>query len=483
MTKPVKDIVASNPTTMVKGESGLRGNNKNRFSAKNLKKAAIQCQANDQLDEALKLYQLYTYARPQDKTVWINLGVALRKKRQYEAAIACYRRALQLDDEDAGAWSNLGNALKDLYRYQEACSAHEKGLEIQPNNMASRFNYAITLRDATQFNQALEQLDICQKAQPDDPKIQWERALCLLYLGQFEQGWRSYEARWRIGELPARQEICPQWQGQGESLKGKRLLLYAEQGYGDTILAARFIPWLKQQEAHITLECKPELHRLFDCLPVDQLIEPDGQSDSQETYDYHCALMSLPGVYGVERNNIPEPAKLAIPDQSVEKLSFINKMFAEKLKVGIVWSGSLTFKDNHNRSTSLGHFIKLAQNPNIQLFSLQKGPCQKDIESFGFGPLVVDLGNQLEDFADTAAAVSSLDLVVMTDSSVAHLAGSLGKPVINMLNYKPYWLYGLQGQSTPWYPSMQLLRQQRPGDWGMVFERVANVIESFCSER
>jgi hypothetical protein len=429
--------------------------------------------------ESIKLYQACLQGNPNDKAAWLNLGVIYRQSKQWEAAIACYRRVLAVDSKDSGAWSNLGNVFKDAHCFDAACEAHETALQIQPASVESRFNYAITLREAGRFQQALDQLGRCDQAQPGDAKIEWEKAICLLYLGRFKEGWSAYEARWHTGELPARQERIPYWKG--EPLRGKKILLHAEQGYGDTILTARFIPWVKEQGAIIGLECKPELHRLFSALPVDEFLEPGKGTEPLASHDFHCGLMSLPGLYGAGEDNIPASVKLAIPEQSRKKFSFISKKFANKLKVGVVWSGSVTFKDNRNRCAPLRHFLRFAQNTDVRVFSLQKGPRQRELG--GLEPLVVDLGDQLDDFADTAAAVQALDLIVMTDSSVAHLAASLGKPVINLLNWKPYWLYGMEGDATPWYPAMHLVRQTSPGDWDTVFARAGQLVQCFVSEK
>jgi ADP-heptose:LPS heptosyltransferase len=262
-------------------------------------------------------------------------------------------------------------------------------------------------------------------------------------------------------------------------IKDKKILLIAEQGYGDTILAARFIPRIRALGVtHLAFECKPELQPIFSQLPIDEYFAPQQAEYEKSHFDYYCPLMSLMGVLAVDLTNIPLPVAISIPDAAREKFHFIKSQYAGKLKIGIVWSGSLTFKDNDKRACSLESFLQLTELPNIQLFSLQKGEREKDIDRLHANPLVINLGDKLATFGDTAAAVDAMDLIVMTDSSVAHLAGSLGKPIMNLQQYKPYWLYYPESETTPWYPSMRIIRQQNPGDWDGVFiqlkKRLAN---------
>jgi hypothetical protein len=163
---------------------------------------------------------------------------------------------------------------------------------------------------------------------------------------------------------------------------------------------------------------------------------------------------------------------LHIPADSRRRFRPFLRPAGDRFKVGILWSGSLTFRENRSRSTTIEQFLKLSDVPGVQIYSLQKGPLEQEFETSGAFPVVVGLGGQLRDFADTAAVVDELDLVIMTDTAVAHLAGSLGKPVWNLLNFVPYWLYRMSGGTTPWYPSMRLYRQPRPGDWDSVFQQV-----------
>jgi ADP-heptose:LPS heptosyltransferase len=256
------------------------------------------------------------------------------------------------------------------------------------------------------------------------------------------------------------------------------LLLWPEQGFGDTILCTRFVAQARQRVGRIVLVCQPELVRLFSGIPGADLVIPYGQIPA---YDLHAPLMSLPRLFAPDLGRIPPPAQLAVPEPSLKK--FASLASGTHLKVGIVWSGSVTFKGNRLRATTLERFLRLASIPNVRLFSLQKGPRSAEIGSSGASALITDLAPHLEDFADTAAAIANLDLIVMTDSSVAHLAGSLGKPIWNLLPRMPYWLYGPEAGSTPWYPSMRLFRQKADGDWEAVFAEVEAALAELLAAR
>lgn len=426
--------------------------------------------------QAIKLYQTLLRHVPEDVGIWTNLGTALRKQKHYQAAVNCYRRALEIKPEERSTQGNLANALKDLHRLDEALALHRHLVETAPNDVQARMNYACALREAGRFDQALAQLDHAQSRAPDDAGIEWERAQNLLYLGRYLEGWAAYEARWRIGELPLKNFGCPQWQG--EDIQGKTIVLHAEQGYGDTLLAVRYVTRVKQcvgAYGRVLLQCKTELHRLLSEIGADQLLAPDQMPSAP---DFHCPLMSLMGCFQTEPDSIPEPARLHVPNTARAKFSFLRNQHPGKIKLGLVWSGSITFKNNENRALPLAAFLPLGELPGVRLYSLQKGPRLDELHRERAQAYIEDLGQRCDDFADTAAAIENLDAIVMTDSSVAHLAASLGKPVINIVQRVPYWLYALRKDSTPWYSSMRLIEQPERGHWDDLRERVGNALRN-----
>lgn len=416
------------------------------------------------LNHAIAFYKSYLQHSPEDSLVWSNLGACLRAQKKFQAALACYHRALDIDPGNGAALGNLANVLKDLRRFDEANALHCRVIEARPADAQSLVNHASVLREQRHFEAALKQLDKALLLDPSNAGVNWERSQNLLHLGRYSDGLAAYESRWQLPDVHQPEFCCPVWQG--ESLQGKHILLHAEQGYGDTIMASRYIRMVKDRGATISLRCKPELHRLFSGIGADQLLSMDQLCDAM---DYHCPLMSLMSIFTTRLENIPPPAQLFSSLGARSKFRFLLEQNPAHLKVGIVWSGSVTFKNNHNRSAALERFATLAELGRMRLYSFQKGPREEDLYTTGADAFIENIAGYCEDFSDTAAALQHMDVIVMTDSSLAHLAGSLGKPVINLLQYVPYWIYSASASSTPWYPSHQLIKQTSPGDWDHVF--------------
>lgn len=422
---------------------------------------------------AITAYRKILQVAPDHAGVWGNLGVALRTKGDFPAAIIAYKRALEITPGDPGITGNLGNALKDVDRIAEALAAHRSAAVALPDDFNIRYNYGIALREAARYEEALAELEAAIALKPDAPLPQWDRAIVLLHLGDFEAGWAAYEARWHTGDLPKRPVEVPRWQG--ESFAGKRLLVFAEQGFGDSILTSRFVPLIKERSGagpdagKVILECKAPLQDLFSEIGgIDRMVEP---GDAAGAYDLEVPIMSLPGIFGASDDSLPPAPKLHIPDYARQKARQLLRRDA-RFKVGIVWSGSVTFKGNRKRAVGVENFLPFAEVPGVDLYALQKGPRSGDLQTAGAAAVVTAVGEQMDSFAETAAIIEALDLIIMTDSSVAHLAGSLGCPVWNLLNKATYWLYRGESETTPWYPSMRLFRQEKAGAWEPVFERV-----------
>jgi hypothetical protein len=427
-------------------------------------------------DEAIAVYRRLVVAAPKHGASWTNLGVLWRIRKKPELAVVCHRHALAIDANQAGAWSNLGNALKDLERFDESLAAHRRAVELSGDSALHWHNFGVTLREANRVDEAVRALDRAIEIEPDHIDAHWDRSLCNLALGRYGEAWPDYAWRWRLSEMknvvvpPA-----PLWDG--APLNGRTLLLHAEQGFGDTILALRYLPKLAGLGGRIVLHVQPEVLRLIGRPANVDLIVPRPQAPPPA--DVRLPLMDLVALYTPSLEAIPDPVSLAIPVGAGAKALGMLQHFRASFKVGIVWSGSVTFKNNHRRAVDLQRFLALGEIPGVQLFSLQKGPPFDSFKKLDPSPVVVDLGSQFQDFADTAAALRQLDLVVMTDSSVAHLAGSLGVPVWNLLNFQSYWIYGEATgmETTPWYASMRLFRQPSPSDWDHVFKQAYQALE------
>ena len=423
-------------------------------------------------EEAIQGYRRVLLTELNNVAAWRNLGAVLRKINHFEASVACLRRALELLPGSPETLTNLGNSLTDLDMMEPALDAHAKAVAGLPDNFLMRKNYVVALRKFGKLKEALAQLERVFVLKPDDEKTRWEYAIICLHLGLFKQGWEAIEVRWKLG-LKDRDTAVPRWHG--EDLTGKTILVYKEQGFGDTILCSRYLPMVKARGGRVLFECQKQLHRLFQTIPGIDKMADLGAID--EPFDYQVPMLSLPWIFNTDQSSIPPTPPLFIPDAPPPVAKQLLDLGNGRLKVGIVWSGSVTFLDNAKRAVTAERFLPLAGIPGVQLYSLQKGPREQElVDCGGIGP-ILPLGPHLQDFADTAAAVKELDLIIMTDSSTAHLAGSLGKPVWNLLNYSPYWLYRMKGETCAWYPSMRLFRQPKPGDWDSVFKNVAEALQ------
>ncbi|GAB5468898.1 MAG: hypothetical protein Kilf2KO_19280 [Rhodospirillales bacterium] len=420
------------------------------------------------LEETVNHYRRYLKVSPRDHAIWSNLGAALRSLGKFEAAIAAQHRALELNDKAAGYWSNLGNVLKDVDRVEESVAAHDKAVELDPRNPAWIHHRAVAKREAGMFKESLADFDVAIRLAPKEYSYRWDRAVVLLHLEDFEEGWMGYEWRYRLDQSPPKRAKVPRWLG--EDFKGKRLVIHPEQGFGDTILSTRFLPMVKARGGEVMLLAKTPLLRLFDGIDgLDKVLPIEEPAPSMH---YACSLLDLPRILEITDKNMPPLPKLNIPAQARAKAKAILGPAGDRFKVGVIWSGSVTFKNNRKRSSTAERFLEFGEIHGIQLVSLQKGPREDELDSSGASGVMLDAGRLVNDFSETAAVIEELDLVIMTDSSVAHLCGCLRKPIWNLLNYVPYWMYGWESEDTYWYPSMKLIRQPKANDWDSVFERV-----------
>lgn len=372
--------------------------------------------------------------------------------------------------DDATAWTCLGNALKDVGRNEAAIVAQRQATACAPENATVLLNLAVALRQTQAWHEALAALGKAAALAPHDPDIAWERALLHLQLGQYRAGFAAYESRFALPSGPQLPAGLRRWTG--EEIAGRRIVLLAEQGFGDSFLAVRYIAQLQTMGAHVTLQCRAAARRLFAAIPGIDTLTVD---EPLPAHDLVCPLMSLPGCCGTLLYTIPPPWRPAPDAAARSKLAGIA---SGGLRVGICWAGSDGFAGNRQRSVPLDDMLTLLEYPTIRLFSLQKGPHANEAQHAEAAGLLAPLAANLDDFAETAAAIAVLDLVVTTDSAVAHLAASVGTPTWVLLHQSPYWIFGTGGATTPWYPAMRLFRQQRAGDWAGVMVEVLACLRS-----
>jgi len=323
-----------------------------------------------------------------------------------------------------------------------------------------------------------EAIAACRQAialNPDYAEFHFNLALSLLTSGDFQQGWEEYEWRWKCKEFPspARDFAQPQWDGC--PLEGRTLLLHTEQGHGDALQFIRYFPLVEQRGGKILIECYAELQRLFRTTAGRCQVVVRGQP--LPAFDLHSPLLSLPRVFGTNLANIPNTVPYLRADP--EDAGRWQRRLADDsalVKVGLAWAGRPTHTNDRNRSIKLARLAPLGQLPGVRFFSLQKGEVAAEAKTPPPGMELVDWTEELKDFAETAALIANLDLVVAVDTAVVHLAGAMGKPVWVLLPFGSDWRWLLERQDSPWYPSMRLFRQSRIGDWDSVIARVVEAL-------
>lgn len=423
-------------------------------------------------DEAVRLLEQAVAADPTIAVYHGNLASAYLTAGRYEEARGALQQAIRRDPTFAEAFYNLGVVLYNLGRLDEAVDAYRHCLELRAGNASAHGNLGDLLRELGQFDQALAHLEQALAVDPQLPNAHYNRALVLLSLGRLEEGWAEYEWRWRCREFSRRQLAQPSWDG--SPLADKTLLIHAEQGLGDTIQFIRYLPLARQRCGNVLVEVQANLVPLLECSGLSGLV---AQRAALPRFDFQLPMLSLPGIFGTTLETVPAAvpylkARPELVDSWREKLSRYSQF-----KVGIVWQGSPSYREDRYRSIPLPYFTPLAHVPGVQLFSLQKGPGSEQISSLRNEFHVVDLGSidtHAGPFMDTAAIMKNLDLIITSDTASAHLAGALGVPVWVALRIAPDWRWLTHRATSPWYPSMRLFRQKHFGDWPGVFEEIAH---------
>ncbi len=381
-------------------------------------------------------------------------GILLHSERRFAEAARCFQRAVRLGSKAAA--SNLGNSLLDMGRMQEALAAHERAVALDPESPGAAYNLALTR----------------------------------LRLGDWKRGWPGYEARWRFREVhPAPLHFhCPRWRG--EPVGGRRLLLYAEQGLGDAIQFCRYVPLAVDRGARVILQVHAPLERLMRSLtPVRAgLVELARLGEEPPPFDLECPLMSLPAVFGTTVETVPWTGAYLGPVADQEGSGFLARSVAPlqgcgRLRVGVNWAGNPRYKADAQRSMRLAALLPLLRLPGMQWISLQCGTPARELEQLPADVQVCDASGGDRDLADAAARIASLDLVVTTDTSIAHLAGAMGRPVWIMVPWLSDWRWMQDRETTPWYPTARLFRQSSPGDWDGVLEGVATELNNLREQR
>lgn len=422
------------------------------------------------LDEALADYNIAIALRPGCADTYNNRGNTLRDLHRLNEALTDYNRAISIRPDYAEAYNNRGNTLKDLHRFDEALADFNRAITLRPDYAEAYSNQGSMLIEVHRFNEALDNFNRAITANADYAEAYWNKSLLLILSGQYEEGWKLYE--WRTRTKAQMQNHynfqIKKWRGL-EDISNKKLLIYAEQGFGDFIQFCRYLPLVKQRVDELIVEVPPALIPLVSTLDCEMTVVPKG--DKLPDFDAYCPIMSLPYAFGTLIDTIPTKIPYLFSDK--EKVRHLRQKLGQtsRPRIGIAWSGSSIHKNDQNRSIRLDALKTLLNTP-VEWHSIQKEYRDHDLKFLAEKSEINHHQDDLHDFSDTAALIECMDLVITVDTSVAHVAGALGKPVWILLPYTPDYRWMLNRNDSPWYPTAKLFRQPTLGAWQSVIQSV-----------
>ncbi len=440
------------------------------------------------LQEAIAAYRKALEIRPNYPEAHNNLGGTLKEQGRLDEAIACCRTAIDLRPRFPEAYSNLGSALAEQGRLDDAVGCYRKALTFKPDFPEAYNNLGTALREQRHLDEAITCFRRAIALRPRYPDAHFSLAMALLAQGDMAPGWQEYEWRWQTPQMARsrRQFVQPQWRG--EAAAGRTLLIHAEQGFGDTLQFCRYATLANQQGLRVIMEVDQPLVRLLRSLAgVDRVVE---RGEALPPFDLHCPLLSMPLALGTTLASIP--GSKAYLHADAMQVTAVGQRLASMPtqgpgtgpRVGLVWAGNPRLHSpalaavDRRRSLPPDRLVPLRALPGFHFVSLQKG-CPVPGENL---PLT-NLMDEMADFADTAALIANLDLVISVDTAVAHLSAALGKPTWLLDRFDSCWRWLVGRRDSPWYPSMRLYRQPRPGDWDPVLAEVIRDLNNFAADR
>ena len=444
-------------------------------------------------EECEKACQKILSIEPSNYDALLNLSVCLSKKGYELQALKYLDQAIAIDPHSERAWTNKGNIFQEINEFAQASSCFNIALQLNSQSQEAHIGRGNLRNELKEYQSALEDFDAALELNPSNPQAKWNKALSLLRLGNFEEGWELYEARWQVPGMREHKRYfnVPLWLGK-ESLKDKTILIYAEQGYGDTIQFSRYIPLLESMGAKVILEVPKPLTYLMHTLSANIQILDRHSIDAKDIeikVDFYCPIMSLALAFRSTLDTIPNKTPYLFVDEKIrvswrERLQALTKessLQRTPLRVGITWSGSGHYagKTNSKRDISennIAELINRFKGGNVEFHSLQieegRNQVVSKLASGGF----YSHAEHLENFNDTAALIMELDLIISIDTATAHLAGALNMPTLILLPDPPDFISLTERTDTPWYPKSKLLRQAIQGEWNSVLNLAQNEI-------
>jgi tetratricopeptide (TPR) repeat protein len=420
------------------------------------------------LQPAAELYQRALVLDPKRFDIYNDLGLVLTNLGNYGAAIEAFRRSLRLNPHSAKTLAGIGYHFEHKGDLISAADAYRDAIKAEPKLLAAYVDLGFVLYGLGELGEATDCFQRLRTLQPDSAEATANLGLIHLLQGDMPAGWVEYESRRKVGVDDDRRLTQCQWKG--EPLGGERILLYAEQGFGDTLQFVRYAPLVAARGGEVVLEVQPALRRLLSSSEgVSRVIS---RGEALPEFTWQCPLPSLPFAFGTELNTIPARVPYVYPDPALVA-AWQQRLQGNTRRIGLVWSGNPSMERNRLRSIPLELLAPLMKVPDTTFYSLQVGAGSEHVKQMPPDVRLIDLAPGLKDFADTTAIVASLDLVISVDTSVAHLAGAMGKPVWVLLNKGCDWRWFLEREDSPWYPTARLFRQTTAGGW----QEVVNLVE------
>jgi tetratricopeptide (TPR) repeat protein len=429
-----------------------------------------------QYEQSAKVFQIAIDTDPEYKEVYSNMGAALNKSKKYTQAIEALNTAIEHDPKHSGAYTNLGNVYNKIYEYKKAVKNHEKSIELDPMGYNAYSNIGTSYKNLGQISKAITSYKKAIELKEDFTNAHFDLSTAYLCQKDFENGFKEYEWRFKkdemTGHILKHKNIFSQKQFDGKSdISGKRLLIHTEQGYGDSIMFAKFVDGIKEKyKCYVILQCRDELRSLFEnsLKNVDKFYSRDSQELPE--FDYHYSMLSLPLLFGVKSiKDIPNtnPYLVAHKEDDLDI-----KKDKKKIDIGICWSASVTGESYDGKVFDVEYFRPIIEHPKFNVYTLQVGVENEELKKAGLNDKVTDITHKLTDFNKTAYLMNQLDLVISSDTSVAHLAGAINKEVIVPLQKIPDWRWENKGDKSYWYPSAKLFRQKSARIWDSVFQSI-----------
>jgi tetratricopeptide (TPR) repeat protein len=429
--------------------------------------------------DAIVYYEKILATKPDDYVALNNAALCYQSLGRHDLSIPLLNRCLELYPEPS-VYSNLALQYKEKGDLETAFKHYEKGIEQHPNDVHLHYHYGIALGESFRFEEAIFHYKKAIEINPDFASANWNLSLVNLLTGNYKEGWDGYE--WRFKYTPVFEKFKQRFKGKewnGEEAVGEQtILVYNEQGAGDVVQFARFLPKVKAKGFRVILETMPELVELMgQCQGIDQVV-PQRQKKMPD-HDYQVSLGSLPRIFGIDSKEQFWTGAYVKPTGEIEEKVF--DAYKGKFKIGICWAGNPVHQNDKTRSAFLKDFKVLNDLPNVKLFSLQKDSRPRYWAGRGVVDLtegcdqmsVVDMGDMLINFNYTAAIIKSMDLVVTVDTAIAHIAGAMGVPCYLLVSKMPDWRWGLNDNKTAWYPSIKIERQLTPEDYETRLKKIA----------